>query len=26
MKCHHASLESLIKTAATDTGIYSNHL
>ncbi|NEQ77610.1 MAG: serine/threonine protein kinase [Okeania sp. SIO2C9] len=26
IKCHHVSLESLIKTAATDTGIYSNHL
>ena len=26
IKCHHATLESLIKTAATDTGIYSDHL
>ena len=26
MKCHNASLGSLIKTAATDTGIYSDHL
>ncbi len=26
IKCHHTSLESLIETAATDTGIYSDHL
>ena len=26
MKCHHTSLESLTKIAATDTGIYSDHL
>lgn len=26
IKCHYATLENLIKTAATDTGIYSDHL